>query len=476
MTTITDSISGAISYTYSDSGCSTGTCSGGTADKVVKEVTALGTIDYTYDAIGRRTSMTVAGQPAVNYSYDASSRLTGINTTINNAAAGFSLAYDNIGRRTSMTLPNGVTTNYNYDNASHLLNMQHLSPVNSVLEALSYGYDANGNRTSMNRQSVTLPLRSPVTNTNYNEANQMLRYNASSDNIGYDENGNMTSITNSCGTTTYTWDARNRLAGINGFKPDCSSLTASFKYDALWRRIEKTINGRTIQYLYDELDIVQEIENGAVAVNYVRTLNIDEPLARVKADGTVRYYQTDALGSVIGLVDETGTVRTQYSYDPFGAVSVSGEASENPFQYTGRENDNTGLYYYRARYYSPELQRFVSEDPIRFKGGLNFYAYVNNNPINMTDYNGLEGCGPFGLHIPDPWGFKTCCDDHDDCYERCKPKFECDFKFCKCMFFTVCPKVAFYLREACRQHATFYCGAVLAYGSISYCPNCGRPF
>ncbi|MGE5894357.1 MAG: RHS repeat-associated core domain-containing protein [bacterium] len=57
-------------------------------------------------------------------------------------------------------------------------------------------------------------------------------------------------------------------------------------------------------------------------------------------------------------------MRTQYTYDPFGNVTISGEASDNPFQYTGRENDGTGLYYYRARYYSPDMQRFISEDPI----------------------------------------------------------------------------------------------------------------
>lgn len=125
---------------------------------------------------------------------------------------------------------------------------------------------------------------------------------------------------------------------------------ASFKYDALGRRIEKlitdTVNGtRTTNYLYDGLDIIQEIENGAVSVNYIRTLNIDEPLARIKSDGTVRYYQTDALGSIIALTDETGTIKTQFTYEPFGAVTISGEASDNPFQYTGRENDGTGLYY-----------------------------------------------------------------------------------------------------------------------------------
>jgi RHS repeat-associated protein len=245
----------------------------------------------------------------------------------------------------------------------------------------------------MNRQAVSLPLRSPVTDTSYNEANQMLRYNASSDNISYDENGNMTSITNSCGATNYTWDVRNRLVGINGFKPDCSSLTASFKYDALDRRIEKTINGETIQYLYDWIDIVQEIKNGQATANYIGTLSIDEPLARIQSDGIVRYYQQDALGSIIALTDENGNIKTTYSYDPFGNVTVTGEASDNPFQYTGRENDNTGLYYYRARYYSPELQRFISEDPLRLREGSNFYHYVWNNPVLFLDPTG-EKCQP----------------------------------------------------------------------------------
>ena len=178
----------------------------------------------------------------------------------------------------------------------------------------------------------------------------------------------MTTVTNSCGTTTYTWDVRNRLIGLSGFNTDCSPLTASFKYDALGRRIEKTINGRPIDYLYDGNDIVQEIEGGVPAVNYIRTLSIDEPLARIDlATNTVRYYHADALGSIIGLSDESGQEVTQYAYDPFGNVTITGEISDNPFQYTGRENDGTGLYYYRARYYSPELQRFISEDPMNLK-------------------------------------------------------------------------------------------------------------
>jgi len=263
---------------------------------------------------------------------------------------------------------------------------------NIELEVLNYLYDRNGNRIAMDRLNVQPKLPTPVVSATYNEANQMLTFQPEGDTewqMTYDENGNLTSITNSCGTTTYTWDARNRLVAINGFTADCSPLTAHFKYDALGRRIEKTINGRTIQYLYDGLDIVQEIENGMVKVNYIRTLNIDEPLARIKSDGTIRYYHSDALGSVIALTDETGTVRTQYNYSPFGETEIIGEPSDNPFQYTGRENDGTGLYYYRFRYYSPILKRFISEDPIGLLGGVNFYSYVSNSPINYIDSLGL---------------------------------------------------------------------------------------
>ena len=362
----------------------------------------------------------------------------------------FNFIYDDGGRRERLKYFNGASlvtqTTYGFDNASRLLEMKHLNSLSQILEQVNYTYDLNGNKSSMNRPSVNLPMANPASNTSYNEANQMLSFNDK--NITYDNNGNMTSVTNTCGTTNYTWDVRNRLTGINGYKPDCSLLTASFKYDALGRRIEKTINGRTIKYLYDGLDIVQEIEGGAVSANYVRTLNIDEPLARVKADGTVRYYQTDALGSVIALTDEAGAVKTQYSYDPFGDVTVSGEASDNPFQFAGRENDNTGHLFERNRYYSYELMRYISEDPIGFAGGdVNFYVRLGNNPVNFTDPLGLwRWHGNWGgpnwtggqkgtwssvdrSKVKPPIDRQDACyKAHDICYGGCRDKKSCKSK------------------------------------------------
>jgi RHS repeat-associated protein len=346
--------------------------------------------------------MTVSGQPVVNYTYDDAGRLTTVSTSINGTVKNFNISYDNAGRRTALQMPlvemgSGLylTTNYTYDVANRLVEMLYQNP-SATIEDILYGYDANGNRAAMTRTNAVLPSRDGVASAGYDEANEMLNFtpeSSSAKNMTYDANGNLSSVTNSCGTTTYTWDVRNRLVGITGFKPDCSALSASFEYDAIGRRIGKTINGVTTQYLYDGMDIVQEIQGGSVTANYVRSLKIDEPLARIKDDGTARYYLTDALGSVIALTDENGNVMTTYTYDPFGNVTVSGEASDNPFQYTGREDDGTGLYYYRARYYSPELQRFISEDPMRLMAGVNFFAYVGNSSINLTDPLGLLGIG-----------------------------------------------------------------------------------
>jgi RHS repeat-associated protein len=437
ITGILDSLSGAIGYTYSGSGCSS--CSSGAPDKIISETTPQGIINYTYDNLGRRQSMTLTGQPSVAYTYYDTGRLQDITQVINGTMQKFNLGYDDTGRRTSLGYYPGASTTpimqstYGYDNASRLLDMQHTN-ASALLEELKYEYDPNGNKTKFSR-NITHPLPSAISNTSYNNANEMLTLGDKA--MTYDANGNLLSVTDTCGTTNYMWDARNRLTEINGYKPDCSVLTALFQYDAVNRRTGVTVNGITTQYVYDGLDIIQEMQNGAITANYMRTLNIDEPLMRLKADGTMRLYKTDALGSIIGLTDENGILKTTYAYEPFGKVTITGEASDNPFQYTGRENDGTGLYYYRARYYDPQMQRFISADPIGLAGGVNLYAYVGNNPVNRIDPSGLAaiipgwngnykpgftkqtpGCDqPFSFLNPNACA-KKCCDEHDDCYTK----------------------------------------------------------
>jgi RHS repeat-associated protein len=162
------------------------------------------------------------------------------------------------------------------------------------------------------------------------------------------------------------------------------AASAAFQYDGLGRRRAKTVGGTSTGFLYDGLDAVQELSAGLPSANMLTGLGIDDVLQRIDAAGS-RSLLVDALGSTLALADPTGAVQTQYTYEPFGATTKTGAASGNPAQFTGRENDGTGLYYYRARYYSPGLHRFVSEDPIGFDGGdANLHSYVFDNPLRYT--------------------------------------------------------------------------------------------
>jgi RHS repeat-associated protein len=170
------------------------------------------------------------------------------------------------------------------------------------------------------------------------------------------------------------------------------TVTAAFGYDGFGRRESKSIGASTTDFLYDGLNPVQEQSSGgSVTANLLTGLNIDEFFART-ASGTTSAFLADALGSTIGLVTANGgPIATSYTYEPFGNTAGGGASNTNPYQFTGRENDGTGLYYYRARYYSPTFQRFVSQDPIDFAGGdANLYAYGRSDPSDLLDPFGLK--------------------------------------------------------------------------------------
>ena len=316
--------------------------------------------------------MTVAGQPAVNYTYDNANRLT----QISRGTATVSIAYNNANRRTSLTLPNGVITEYSYDAASQLTGLVYKYGMNT-LGNLSYSYDATGRRTAAGGSYARTGLPQAVTSVTYNVANQQTVFAGQS--LTYDLNGDLTSD----GTNTYTWNARNQLTSISG------GTTASFSYDAFGRRVTRTLSATTTTYFYDGYNIAQEL-SGTTPVANLLSGGMDEVFTRSESTGTLAPI-VDILGSTIDLTDSSGTVQTQYTYEPFGKTSASGTASTNASQFTGRENDGTALYYYRARYYSPTLQRFIGEDPLGFAGGdLNLYAYVQNSPLSFVDPSGQD--------------------------------------------------------------------------------------
>jgi RHS repeat-associated protein len=204
--------------------------------------------------------------------------------------------------------------------------------------------------------------------------------------MSYDANGNTLSDAQG---RSFTWDFENRLT--QAVVPGTSGGTTTFRYDPFGRRIQKSGPLGTTNHLYDGKNLLAEVDNsGSVIARYTQGKGIDRPLAQVRS-GTTSYYEQDGLGSVTSLSNATGALANTYNYDSFGKLAASTGTITNPFQYAGREFDQeTGVYYSRARYLDQSVGRFVSEDPIHFTGGTNFYAYTRNNPVLRTD--------PFGYY------------------------------------------------------------------------------
>jgi len=137
----------------------------------------------------------------------------------------------------------------------------------------------------------------------------------------------------------------------------------------------------------DGANVAQELSGSSPIANLLSG-GVDEVFTRTDSVGTANFL-TDALGSPINMTNSSGSSLAQYVYEPFGNTTLVSGSSTNSYEYTGRENDGTGLYFYRARYYSPTLQRFISEDPIGLRGGINFYAYTSNDPTLYVDSFGV---------------------------------------------------------------------------------------
>ncbi len=370
------------------------------------------TISYQYDAAGNRTKMTAPDGKITTYAYDANNRLAALTSP----SGTFSFVYDSLGRRTKLTYPNKVATTYGYDVAGRLTSLITKTSTGKLISSYSYTYDKAGNRISKAEPDINYTytydsldrllkslasvstrneeysydgvgnrLSGPKTTTHYTYggANELL-----SDGIftyQYDKNGNMTSRSQSDNFSFYD---DNRLRGNKGY---------DFYYDALGRRLSwNNGNANTFSrvYLYDGDNILYEDGlNGTTSytTRYTHNLGVDDVLA-MERGGVRYYYHKDGLGSVTAITDSKGNVVQTYDYDSFGnIVAQKSTTFVQPYTYTGREWDReAGLYYLRNRYYDPMEGRFISKDPIGFRGGdTNLYAYVKNNPINFKD--------PFGL-------------------------------------------------------------------------------
>ena len=391
---------GSINFVYDSLGQTTG------ATDVFGQV-----INYNYDANGRRTSLKFGALTNATYAYDVVNRLTKITDNSNQAV---SYVYDGANRLLSRTLPNGIVTTYSYDALNRITRLRdakgrktiadnnyqynNASVITQNIDAggthaygydaidrlvsatypgtqsETYAYDAVGNRSS-SHQSASY---------SYQPFNRMV--STSTATYLYDNNGNMISKSDVSGSTQFAWDFENRLVQV--VTPAGGSVT--YKYDALGRRIQRMPSGGvSTNFVYDGQDVVRDINSDGTTIEYLNGPGIDNKIRQKgSSNATTYYFAHDHLGSTTALTNTKGQLVESLSYDAYGN---SAGTTRTRYGFTGRERDpSTGLLYYRARWYDPELGRFISEDPIGLIGGINPFAYVGNNPVNAKDPSGLS--------------------------------------------------------------------------------------
>jgi RHS repeat-associated protein len=320
--------------------------------------------------------MTAADRAPVSYMYDTAGRLS----TINQGTETFTYSYDALSRLTGLQMPNGVRTTYDYDEVSRLKQMAHTNGA-GVIEDLRFGYGADNEIESISSLGAGSLLPAAKTASPADSANRIAQFGQAT--YSFDEKGMTTTKADAQGTTTYQWDARGRLTQVT--LPNGQAV--QYGYDALGRMSSRMAGGTTTTSLYDSSEAVLDRASDGVQVDYLNGPGLDDKLRQSSAATGPLYFLQDQLGSTIGLTNSAGGVVERMSYEPFGGGSSS---TLTRFTYTGRERDaQTNLMYYRARWYDPSQGRFLSEDPAGFAGGVNKYAYVSNNPISKTDPLGL---------------------------------------------------------------------------------------
>lgn len=384
-------------------------------NRVTKFTDTFGkSIQYTYDEVGNLTSIIYPDNTAVNYAYDANNNLVSVTDWANRVT---SYTYDVNNMLVGVTKPNGSVTATVYDNAQRIVSTVERTASNVVITGFEYTYDnlsriiEEKHLADNTKICYTYDNLSRVTNrTIKNECDCVI----SSENFTYDAAGNITDAPSSC----FVYDTNNRLVAFNGstvsYDMDGNMLSGgciSCEYDSGNRLIKAcghsyTYNAEDVRirnlcpdadtvYTYNTnaklSQLLQKTTNG-ITTKYVYGLG----LIGEEKNGEFKTYHFDFRGSTVAITDSCGNITDTFKYDTYGRLESRTGDSFVIFGYNGRDGvvtDRNGLLYMRARYYSPDMRRFINADIIPGEISnavtLNRYAYANGNPVSNID--------PFGL-------------------------------------------------------------------------------
>lgn len=392
------------------------------------------TLQYAYDANGNRLSLTDPDGNTTSYTYDALNRAS----SVINAGGVSNYDYDRSSLKTKVTYPNGTTSQYRYDRARRTANITNKQGV-AIVSQYDYTYDDNGNRTEQietngGAAETTTYVYDPtdrltevaypnetttytydpaynrkteqtVDNTTstvtvnkvftYDNRNQLATINDQLDpgnnvTYTYDTNGNQTSKTKGTVITDFIYDIRDQLRQVT----QGGSTLGQFLYDYQGLRVQKDGDDGLLKYTYDDDSVlVQSNNSGQTVAKY--DYGPDQLLSLNHSTEGRQFYLFDALGSAVNLTTPGGTLQARYQYDAWGNFRSQAGSSFNPFGFTGHERDDeTGLYYFKARFYDPDTGRFLSQDPflgeVNTPPSLHRYLYAYANPLFYIDLFGYQ--------------------------------------------------------------------------------------
>jgi RHS repeat-associated protein len=340
------------------------------------------TIASVYREDGARTRVTHPDGQAFTYAYSPAGELTGVYQGTGTGTPLDTFTYNTQSQLAARSEGPGTSSvGYTYDAPGRLASITDAFAGGTGNVALTFGYNAASQITSRTRNNDAYAWTGAyAVNRNYT-VNGLNQYTAAGGaSFGYDANGNLTSD----GSNTYVYDIENRLVAASG------GHTATLRYDPLGRLYEVAGTSSTTRFLYDGDALVAEYSSaGALTARYVHGSNAgaDDPLIW-HGSGVTHWLHADHQGSIVAMTNSSGVLSSINAYDEWGIPNAT---NQGRFQYTGQEwIGELGLYYYKARVYSPTLGRFLQTDPIGYDGGVNLYAYVGDDPVNITDFDGKD--------------------------------------------------------------------------------------
>ena len=347
------------------------------------------TVNYTYDAAGLLQQLTYPGSHNVSYVYDNANRLKSLTDWLSHTTT---YTRDNSGLITAIQYGNGAKVQPTYDNAGRLNSLVNRNAANTLISSHALTLDGAG-------LPVTANVDLPLMPANLGKAADMI-YDASNrlDKVGvaaitHDTDGRVVADASGTDPIQYAYNAQDLITTVT----KNSVMTDAYSYDGDGRRTQRVSGSQTTRYLLDPTGgdlyrlLAETDGSNAVQRYYVYGAGLISQIS----GSTHHYYHFDPSGNTLALTDNNGVVSDTYAYEPFGNTTTQGTTS-NPFRFVGQQgvmDDGNGLNHMRARYYKPDLRRFVSLDALHGDVtnplSLNLYQYVSGNPMMGVDPSGM---------------------------------------------------------------------------------------